>query len=50
MPRHDETDPSLVIKAPKLFAEERASRRRKIINMVVVVGMAVDLFFAIPAK
>jgi class 3 adenylate cyclase len=47
MPHRDETDPSSVVKAPKLFVEERASRRRKIINMVVVVGMAVDLFFAI---
>jgi hypothetical protein len=47
MPDHHETDLSLVAKAPKLFAQERASRRRKIINMVVVVGMAVDLFFAI---
>ncbi len=44
---YDDGDTSLVAKAPKLFAEERASRRRKIINMVVVVGMAVDLFFAI---
>jgi class 3 adenylate cyclase len=35
------------VKGPKLFVEERASRRRKIINMVVVVGMAIDLFFAI---
>ena len=47
MPHRDETDPSSVVKAPKLFVEERASRRRKIINMVVVVGMAIDLFFAI---
>jgi class 3 adenylate cyclase len=47
MPYRDETDPSSVVKAPKLFVEERASRRRKIINMVVVVGMGIDLFFAI---
>jgi hypothetical protein len=53
MPHRDETDPSSivkapkVVKAPKLFAEERASRCRKIINLVVVVGMAIDLFFAI---
>ena len=47
MQHQDETDPSSFVKAPKLFAEERASRRRKIINMVVVVGMAVDLFFAV---
>jgi class 3 adenylate cyclase len=35
------------VKGPKLLVEERASRRRKIINMVVVVGIAIDLFFAI---
>jgi len=47
MPPNDETDPSSVAIAPKLFAEERASRRRKIINLVVGVGIAIDLFFAI---
>jgi len=47
MPRDEDTDPSLVITAPKQFAEERASRRRKIINLVVVIGIAIDSFFAI---
>jgi class 3 adenylate cyclase len=47
MPHRDEIDPSSVVKGPKLLVEERASRRRKIINMVVVVGIAIDLFFAI---
>jgi len=51
MLRRDEIDPSSVAKAPEPFAEDRASRRRKIINrimnMVVVVAMAIDLFFAI---
>ena len=47
MPHRDEIDPSSVVKGPKLLLEERASRRRKIINMVVVVGIAIDLFFAI---
>jgi class 3 adenylate cyclase len=47
----DEIDPSSVAKAPEPFVEDRASRRRKIINrimnMVVVAAMAIDLFFAI---
>jgi len=47
MPRDADTDPSLVITAPKQFAEESASRRRKIINLVVVIGIAIDSFFAI---
>src|SRR5213595_1209196 len=49
MSRRGEIEPSF--KTPEPFAEERASRRRKIINkimnVIVVVGIAIDLFFAI---
>jgi hypothetical protein len=51
MSRHGEIEPSSAVKTPRPFAEERASRRRKIINkimnVIVVVGIAIDLFFAI---
>src|SRR5829696_1513529 len=51
MPRRDEIEPLSVAKEPGPFAEERTSRRRKVIrkimNVVVVDGMAIDLFFAI---
>ena len=51
MSRRGEIEPSSAVKTPEPFAEERASRRRKIINkimnVIVVVGIAIDLFFAI---
>jgi hypothetical protein len=49
MSRSGEIDPSPDTQEP--FAEKRALRRRKIINnimnVIVVVGIAIDLFFAI---
>jgi hypothetical protein len=51
MSRSGEIDPSPDVQTPEPFAEERALRRRKIINniinVIVVVGIAIDLFFAI---
>ena len=51
MSRRGEIEASSAVKTPEPFAEERASRRRKIINkimnVIVVVGIAIDLFFAI---
>jgi hypothetical protein len=51
MSRSGEIDPSQDVQTPEPFAEERALRRRKIINnimnVIVVVGIAIDLFFAI---
>src|SRR5260370_20716203 len=51
MSRRGEIELSSAVKTPEPFAEERASRRRKIINkimnVIVVVGIAIDLFFAI---
>src|SRR6266478_141507 len=51
MSRRGEIEPSSAVKTTEPFAEERASRRRKIINkimnVIVVVGIAIDLFFAI---
>ena len=51
MSRRGEIEPSSAVKTPEPFAEERALRRRKIINkimnVIVVVGIVIDLFFAI---
>ena len=51
MSRRGEIEPSSAVQISEPFAEERASRRRKIINkimnVIVVVGIAIDLFFAI---
>jgi class 3 adenylate cyclase len=51
MSRRGEIGPSSAVKTPEPFAAERALRRRKIINkimnVIVVVGIAIDLFFAI---
>ena len=51
MSRRGEIEPSSAVKTHEPFAEERASRRRRIINkimnVIVVVGIVIDLFFAI---
>ena len=51
MSRRGEIERSSAVKKAEPFAEERAARRRKIVNkimnVIVVVGIAIDIFFAI---